>query len=190
MDDFRVVFGRKVYKPALRQMWEQCFLEDDDDFLDFYFGEMFRCRGTLVGLSGGIPVTSLQMFPYRLHTQVGSFPVVYLCGVMTREEFRGRGYCGALLRRSIEVIRGRGFGYILLIPQDMELFDFYEKFGFIACDEGKSEAVLEVDSLSRRILPDYLFNGIIFGWPGMIMRVGEGLPEVLSLHVIVSDGRR
>jgi predicted acetyltransferase len=125
-----ISFGENKYKPALKEMWGLCFPLDTENFIDFYFSEVYKNNETLIYLENGKPAAAFQMLPYSLKYGAEIFQAGYISGAMTHPDFRRKGFMKELLSASFDIMRERGFDYTFLIPQEKWLFDFYEKFGY------------------------------------------------------------
>lgn len=127
-----ITFGEDRFVPDLKKMWRLCFPDDTDDFVDFYFRDVYKGEETLILLGEGSPVASLQVIPYRLRIDGDICRAGYISGAMTHPEFRRRGYMEVLLKRSFEMMKGWKYDYTFLIPQEQWLFDFYGKYGYFS----------------------------------------------------------
>ena len=77
--------------PALRQLWQEAF-GDDDAFLELFYTFGFapdRCR--CVTVDGKVAAAL-----YWFDCQYQGRPLAYLYGVATRKAFRGKGLCRAV----------------------------------------------------------------------------------------------
>ena len=116
--------------PDLKTMWKLCFPTDADDFIRFYFNEVYKPDECLVLYQENILVASLQIIPYQIKIGVKIYNAGYISGAMTHPEHRKKGYMQQLLVVAFEEMRMLGFTFSFLIPQEDWLFDFYEKYGY------------------------------------------------------------
>ncbi len=65
-----------------------------------------------------------------MRRQGRSLPVQYIYAAATLPAYRGRGYCGALLKAAFEVGRSRGQAASFLRPASQGLTDYYTQFGY------------------------------------------------------------
>ncbi|GHT01654.1 hypothetical protein FACS189421_14300 [Bacteroidia bacterium] len=119
-----IQFGEDKYKAALKTLWKCCFPEDDDEYIAFYFDEIYKNDESLIYLEDEKPVAFLQMIPWRKGG--------YLSGVMTHPEYQNSGISSRLILKSFDEMREKGYDYTFLIPQENRLTKFYEKFGYVS----------------------------------------------------------
>jgi predicted acetyltransferase len=118
-----IQYSEDRYKPELKALWKQCFPQDDDEYITFYFDEIYKNDESLIYLENEKPIAFLQMVPYRNGG--------YLSGVMTHPEKRNRGISSQIIRKSFDEMGKKGYDYTFLIPQEEGLVRFYEKFGYV-----------------------------------------------------------
>jgi predicted acetyltransferase len=123
--------GADAYKADLKNLWKLCFPDDTETFVDFYFDNVYRNDETLILLNENRPVASLQIIPYQLKMGKTVSLAGYLSGIMTHPGFRKKGYMGKLLNAAFEVMKDEKYDYTFLIPQKKELYDLYEKYGYV-----------------------------------------------------------
>lgn len=140
IDSDMIQFADDSTKQAVRDMWKRCF-GDSDDYMDIYFQYKYRNENTLIYISDGKPVASLQMLIYSFTFHGKEIPVVYHSGLCTLPEYRGRGYMKDLIVRSYQVALERGIPLIVLVPQDEGVMSYYHKFGFAQTFESGVEVL-------------------------------------------------
>lgn len=116
-------------KKAIIDMWDYCF-EDKDPFLSWYFEEKYRASNTLAVYENDIPVSSVQLLPYKLSFHGTVLDVSYIVGAATLPEARAKGYMEALLQKSIQVMQQRKHTISILLPFK---YSFYRKYGWETC---------------------------------------------------------
>ncbi|MBR4439877.1 MAG: GNAT family N-acetyltransferase [Clostridia bacterium] len=82
-----------------------------------------------VSVSDGKPVSSLFSKELILRSGGAAHRCMYIFGLCTAPEFRGRGLASGLID---EACRQSEAEFALLIPEREELYGFYEKLGFLA----------------------------------------------------------
>lgn len=125
-----IQYGEESYKKDLIALWRLCFPNDTDNFIAFYFKEIYKNEETLILLEGNSVVSSLQMIPYSVKTGNTIRLGGYISGVMTHPDYQKKGYMSQLLQASFEQMKEKGYTYTFLIPQEEWLFGFYEKNGY------------------------------------------------------------
>ena len=78
-------------KQQVYDMWKTVF-GDPDEYMEIYFREKYRNENTLIYMKDGKAVSSLQLLSYQFTFCEKEIPVIYLSGVSTLPEYRGKGY--------------------------------------------------------------------------------------------------
>lgn len=128
-DKFDICYATELFHDSLRSLWKLCF-NDTDEFIDFYFKELYKSQETLTVTSDGVLIASLQMIPYQIKLGEHIFDASYISGAMTHPDYRGKGLMAQLLHVSFEEMRKKDIPLSFLIPQEEWLFGFYQKFGY------------------------------------------------------------
>ncbi len=110
----------------LNELWDECF-PDDINFRQFFFKALYDAKFAHVCEIGGNVCAMLHAFPFSFETQSGVLKAKYVYGVGTGRDFRGLGAASRLLQ-SVE----NDCDFLVLIPQNPGLFDFYKKNGYSA----------------------------------------------------------
>lgn len=147
-------FGEDKYKEALMEMWRRCFPQDTDNFIRFYFNEIYKKDEILLFLEDNRPVAALQMIPYSIKTGNNCCSAGYLSGVMTHPDYRNKGCMAQLLHAAFNEMTKKGYDYAFLIPQEKWLTEIYAKYGFKSLTRcTKREARNQTSPESDAILP-------------------------------------
>jgi len=182
-------------KEALMQMWNLCFPEEDDYFLNFYFDNVYSNKETLVYEENSQPVASLQMIPYRLKIADSIVWGGYISGAMTHPDHRKKGYMAQLLQASFNEMIKKGYDYTFLIPEEKGLIKMYEKYGFRLCKTSKEPPVNKVlksikqwKIIKQNYFDDYevwLKDEIYFPKErkGMIKKLNPDAEEITALYM-------
>ena len=112
----------------LRRLWKAAF-GDDEWFLDRFFNRVYsadRCRCIT---EKGEVVAAL----YWLDCRWEGKPLAYLYAVATERNYRGRGYCRALMADTHILLKRLGYTGSLLVPGNGELFRMYRGMGYVLC---------------------------------------------------------
>ena len=113
-----------------RTLWEEVFTEDTKAFLDYYYYIKTKDNQIYVVEQDDRICSMLQLNPYRLKIEEGCFPSAYIIAVATKEEYRGRGFMGALLRKSLEDMYEAKVPFTFLMPAAEAIYTPYD-FRFI-----------------------------------------------------------
>lgn len=111
---------------SLKKMWKDIF-KDEDSYIELFFNKKFKPETTLVIKEDGKIVSTLYAEETILVTDKKEYKGIYLCGIATREDKRGKGYAKEIIDEALE--RFSDYDIIYLIPANQGLFKFYEKFG-------------------------------------------------------------
>ncbi len=113
--------------PALRQLWQEAF-EDEDAFLDSFFATAWSAgRSRCAVLEDGI-ASGLYWFDCRCRGE----KIAYLYAVATAKRHRGQGLCRALMENTHCLLRANGYAGAVLVPAD-GLIPFYASMGYRVC---------------------------------------------------------
>ena len=111
--------------PALRQLWQEAF-GDDDTFLDKFFATGYsenRCR---VVMQEGQAAAALYWFDCQWESK----RLAYLYAVATAKAFQGQGLCRFLMEDTHRLLREQGYAGTILVPGSDGLRMMYEKMGY------------------------------------------------------------
>lgn len=106
----------------LKSMWKNIF-DDDDILVDEFFSVLFEERNTLIWKDNNVIAAMLYMIPYK-HG-------VYLYALGTLPEYRKQGIMSKLIVKACDIQKKIGTTGIFLVPSDITMDKFYEKFGFV-----------------------------------------------------------
>lgn len=74
------------------QLWKDAFSFDDGGFTDDFFKRNFRCEYSYVMRFDGVIVACLYAYPHTMSIQDKQLPIQFISGVITKKEYRHRGY--------------------------------------------------------------------------------------------------
>lgn len=113
----------------LRQIWQACF-GDADAYINFFFDNAFDPEKTLVFEAEGAVCSMLFLLDCSVWIGGEEYPASYLYAAATLPAYRSRGIMGRMIRRAGEFCRDLGKDFIILVPAEPGLFDYYARFGF------------------------------------------------------------
>ena len=116
-------------KGEVRELWRRVF-EDPERFIDLYFTEVYKDEYNYFCHLDGKVVSALQMLPFTVKYHGLKAESVYVSGVATLPEYRGRGIAGTLLRKAHYSVFCQGAVFAQLIPAGEGLFKWYEGKGY------------------------------------------------------------
>lgn len=125
-------------KQQSRQLWEEIFTEDSEEFLDYYYTEKVKDNQILGSFDKGKLVSMLHLNPYRLC--VGQYEIAseYIVAVATKKEYRHQGRMAELLHQAMLEAGKEEIPFVFLMPAKEEI---YKPFGFVTVYERKDYCV-------------------------------------------------
>ncbi len=123
--------AKKEDIPELKNLWREIF-KDPDDYIENFFLHRMKLDHTFVGRENGEIVSTAYMLKSDLLSNSGKIiSAFYMCGISTREEYRGKGYSGKVIEVCFEHAREENADLCYLVPANRSLFDFYKKSGMV-----------------------------------------------------------
>lgn len=159
--------------PALRQLWQEAF-GDDDTFLDKFFATGYsenRCR---VVMQEGQAAAVLYWFDCQWESK----KLAYLYAVATAKAFQGQGLCRRLMTDTHRLLAEQGYAGAVLVPGSAHLFQMYGKMGYTTATtirEFTREAESEVFPLAKISAEEYARQRKAMLPAGGIVQEGAGL---------------
>ena len=138
--------------PQIRTIWKICF-GDVDEYLDYYFAQLFDVNNTLLYVCDEKAVAMLQMLPAYIQLDDAQKPVQYIFAAATLPEYRKRGIMAKLIDEALKIGETRGQILSVLRPTNKKLFGFYANLGY------QSNFMIDKITFSRDELMDAV-NGI------------------------------
>ena len=116
-------FFEDTDRKNITKIWQEAFLDSEKYIIDFLnnFGKYM-----LVLENGGKAVSMLTLFPVEISGDFGR----YVYAVATDKSFRNRGFAGELIEYAKHFVSEKNEKFLVILPQNDGLFDFYKKFGF------------------------------------------------------------
>lgn len=110
---------------ALKALWQSVFLEDKE-VTEYFFENIFANVVTPVIRIDGEIASSL----FLLDCKIGEFNGKCVYCAMTKYTHRGKGYMKKLLDFSYDWCIDNGYAFLILVPAERSLFEYYAKCGF------------------------------------------------------------
>lgn len=109
-----------------RRLWEEVFTEDTKEFLDYYY--FVKARGNQIyTVEEDEDIRSmLQLNPYKMRIGGKVYPSFYIIAVATQKVYRGRGYMGTLLCRSMQDMYRQKVPFTFLMPAAEAIYTPYD----------------------------------------------------------------
>lgn len=110
-----------------RPLYETCFKEDSEAFVDYYYEEVAKDNEIYVVEEEGEPLAMLHLNPYDIVLNGEVNFLNYIVAVATKPGERRRGYMKALLKEALKDMYESGKPFTYLMPAKEEIylpFDF------------------------------------------------------------------
>lgn len=121
----------------IAKVWRISF-SDTDSYIKQFWDTMFRPENTLVYRIEGVAVAMYFFIEAQTVIKGRCYSTYYLYAAATLPKYRGRGYMAQMIEKGFEVASQRKIDFIVLVPAEDYLFDYYAKFGFITKFKKKS----------------------------------------------------
>ena len=115
--------------PALKALWEEAFGDEEQD-IDAFFETLYPGAIGFCAEESGVLCAMLFALPQTIVKGEKQLKSAYLYAVATKKEYRGRGYCKALMAYAEKELRKRYFEAAMLSPASETLADFYAEQGY------------------------------------------------------------
>ncbi len=143
-EDMQNISDRKVRKLQVnehtltRRLWEEVFVEDTPEFLDYYYSVKTKDNEIYVIEDGDEIVSMIHLNPYQMRVEDKIYHTHYIVAVATKESYRKQGLMRQLLNHVMQVMADRGEPFTFLMPADEAI---YKPFGFEFVYEQRRENV-------------------------------------------------
>ncbi len=121
-----ISFANKNDTTELSALWQKVFLEDKEVCDCFFEGVFASVVAPVIKIDSKI-VSSL----FLLDCNIGDHRGKCVYCAMTDYHHRGKGYMRELLDFSYNYCNENNFEFLILVPAEKSLFDFYAKCGFV-----------------------------------------------------------
>ncbi|MDR2407521.1 MAG: GNAT family N-acetyltransferase [Bacteroidales bacterium] len=130
-----ITYAKEHQKDEIIYIWDVSFPDTFPAYNDLYFEDKYRKENTLVYLLEDKIVSCLQMLPYNITYYNHICKTSYISGAATLPDYQKRGIMGELLSQSFLEMKNRGDVFTILIPQEDDLAEYYQKYGYEYCFE-------------------------------------------------------
>ena len=119
-------------KNQTRILWDKCFSEEDQRFVDFYFEKRYNEQDNIHIDKDGKVVSAMQLITYPFSYYGKTIGCSYLSGCCTDPEYRSQGLMNDLIIKALNQAKNNGACFAALIPASESLFNYYEGTNFIS----------------------------------------------------------
>lgn len=123
-------------KLEMMRLWKETF-HDSEEYISLLFDNYFNPQNIACCVEDGKLKASLMAIPYNFRSIYGEIPAVYLCGLVTRPEYRRQGIMARLMEDILSRSKEGGKALAFLIPANEGLIRYY-------LDRGWSTAIYRV----------------------------------------------
>lgn len=116
--------------PAMTALWQEAF-GDDESFISAFLRSFYTPQNAPIAVIDGEIAAMLFLLDGEMSIGGKRSPAYYLYAASTKKSHRGKGLMTELLDFSARTAADRGQAFICLKPGEKELFDFYEKRGYL-----------------------------------------------------------
>ena len=120
-----ISFAEGRHKIGIITLWQEAFGDSEEVILD-YINSLHTPDNMIVYEDNGKVVGMASMLAISCKDKKGR----YIYAVATAKSHRGRGICRKLMDFAEETAKKRGEGFLILVPAEKTLFDFYGKMGY------------------------------------------------------------
>lgn len=120
-----ISFATKEHKNGIISLWQEAFGDSEEVILD-YMNALYTPDNMIVYTEGEKVVGMASMIAISCKEKKGR----YIYAVATAKSHRGRGICRKLMGFAEETAKKRGESFLILVPAEESLFEFYGKMGY------------------------------------------------------------
>ncbi|MBR0038893.1 MAG: GNAT family N-acetyltransferase [Lachnospiraceae bacterium] len=117
-------------KLKTRSLYESCFDEGKDSFIDYYYDTIIKRNEIVVARDGDEIVSMIHLNPY-VYCICGELKRVhYLVAIATKDNYRHRGLMKLCFDKAIEYLNELKEPFCYLVPDNIIYENIYKKYGF------------------------------------------------------------
>lgn len=111
------------------KIWQMAF-SDSEDYIRNFLKMMYKDGNCIVSRVDNKVVSMLFLLECQLVVKEVPYSAYYVYAAATHPDFEGKGHMKFVLSKAIEIAKARGVDFLILVPAETWLFDFYGRFGF------------------------------------------------------------
>ena len=117
-------------KLRTRKLYEACFDEGKDDFINYYYDTIIKRNEIVVARDRDEILSMIHLNPYVYNICGDIKNVHYLVAIATKKEYRGKGLMSSCMNKALEYLKSLSEPFCYLVPENEEVRKAYSKFGF------------------------------------------------------------
>ena len=102
---------------------------EEGGYFDYFFQNVIEKSDVQYIIEDNRVVSALYLLRRSIILDASEIPAVFISGVGTLPDYRGRGFAGKNLTRTLDSLSAEGVPMALLVPSDAR---FYHRFGFMS----------------------------------------------------------
>ncbi len=111
------------------QIWRMAF-SDSDEYIQNFLRMMYKPGNCIVSRADGRVVSMAFLLETQLVVQGKPYSAYYFYAAATHPDYEGKGHMSGIINEVIPLTKERGVDFLVLVPAEDWLFDFYGRFGF------------------------------------------------------------
>lgn len=116
---------------ALTELWTRSF-SDNAAYVRNLLSLLASEDRTVVYREEGRPVSGAYLLPTTLHIGDKEYSAYYFFGAATHPDYRRKGFMEQVIRYCRTLCEERGIDFLVLVPSNNELYQYFSRFGFRA----------------------------------------------------------
>lgn len=122
-----MILSPEQLQTQTRQLWQLCFPNDSEDFLDIYFTDRYSTERNVTQRRDAQVIAATQVLPFRFNFAGKAIKAGYISGLCTHPDHRGKGLGSKVLHDAHRKMYAEGQLISFLIPGNDKLRKWYEK---------------------------------------------------------------
>ncbi|MBR3288628.1 MAG: GNAT family N-acetyltransferase [Lachnospiraceae bacterium] len=117
-------------KLKTRKLYEACFDEGKDDFINYYYDTIIKRNEMVVAREGDEVLSMIHLNPYVYNICGDIKNVHYLVAIATKKEHRGKGLMASCMNKAVEYLKSLSEPFCYLVPENDGVKKAYTRIGF------------------------------------------------------------
>lgn len=136
-----------------KRLWHDCFPEDSQAFIDYYYEEKAKDNQLLIKKQNGFIAAMAHVNPYKLQMKQEEWNIGYVVGVATEISRRHNGHMKDILLKMMNDMSEQNIPFTFLMPAAQEIYLPFQ-FAFISDSSVLKLTDSAKDKLERRACSD------------------------------------
>ena len=168
----------------LSNLWQRVF-DEDERVTKLFFEKVYPLCENLIIEQDGKVVSSAFLIPCEIENRKG----LYVYCAMTDEKYRGRGLMAEILSKADEIKTAKNLDFLLLVPANEGLFEYYKKFGYVPFGYSfEADVPKEYKTVSEKYSEARSFSGTELRFPASVLDYWANSVKIYGGEIIETDG--